>query len=291
MGQYSITNAQIGITVNSYGAELTSLKNVQTGQEYMWSGDPLFWARTSPVLFPIVGGVKNKQYRFEGKTYSMPNHGFARDMEFTLTSQTQEELWFSLSSDEETLKKYPFAFQLEIGYSISGRSVKVSWRVTNTNERTLHFSIGGHPAFLCPLKPEGRQTDCRIGFDAEKEVVSTVINEEGFVTGAKTVYPLNGGNLAVTEHLFDQDALVVENHQAQRVSLLDEEGKEYLKVEFSAPLFGIWSPPGKKAPFICIEPWYGRCDGVDFTGELQDKEWGNSIAAGSIFAADYSISI
>ena len=151
MALFQISNEKITIQVDSLGAELKSLKSVAQGKEYMWDADPAYWKRTSPVLFPFVGGLKDGVYRAKGKEYPMGQHGFARDMEFQLKSQVAAEIWFRLESNEETLAKYPYSFVLEIGYELSGDSVIVKWRVKNPAQETMYFSIGGHPGFLCPI--------------------------------------------------------------------------------------------------------------------------------------------
>ena len=290
MALFQISNGRITIQVDSMGAELRSLKEISSGREYMWNADPRYWKRTSPVLFPLVGGVKGGVYRVGGTQYPMSQHGFARDTEFRLKSQVAHEIWFSLESDEETMKRYPYPFVLEIGYELSDTAVCVKWRVRNPAKDTLYFSIGGHPAFLCPIREGTKQSDYMLRFDAREEIAASVL-EHGLVSGEKAVYRLRDGILPVTERLFDRDALVIEHDQAHSVSLVTPEGKDYLTVAFDAPLFGVWSPPKKGAPFICIEPWYGRCDSADFDGEWREREWIQALGAGKTFSADYRITI
>lgn len=292
---YTIKNQEITIQVSSHGAELQSLKDNRTGTEYMWEADPQYWGRTSPVLFPVVGAYKNNETSYRGKIYSMSQHGFARDMEFVLENQTENSIFFSLRETEETLIHYPFAFRLELGYRIRQRSVEVLWRVENPSTETMYFSIGGHPAFRCPLKSQngeeaGRQKEYAISFDEKEKLISRVLGKSG-VTDQFVEHTLRNGTLPITETLFDNDALIIENDQAHRVSLVRPDGTAYLTVAFEAPLFGIWSPPGKKAPFICIEPWYGRADHEHFTGGLEKREWGNVLAPGEEFAASYTIAV
>jgi len=291
MAVYELTNERVSVQINSYGAELKSLKKLSTGQEYMWKADPAFWGRTSPVLFPFVGGVNNKEYRTKGKTYSMCQHGFARDMEFELLSESKDEIWFVLNSNEETMEKYPYTFTLKLGYRLLDDGVEVCWQVENPGEEILPFSIGGHPAFNCPIEEGKKQTDYVIGFDAQERVISTRIGNTGLATQVQDVYELEKGMLPVTENLFDNDALVIEHNQAKKVALCDKEGKPYITVIMEAPLFGIWSPPKKSAPFICIEPWYGRCDAEGFNGELSEREWGNELIPGEIWKAAYQVII
>lgn len=295
MSAYTLTNQDITIQISSHGAELKSLKDNRTQTEYMWGADPAYWKRTSPVLFPLVGAYKNSETSYRGKTYSLPQHGFARDMEFELLGCTEDSIWFRLRDTEETRKNYPFAFVLELGYRIAGRTVEVLWRVANPSDETMYFSIGGHPAFQCPLNTAGsdvpeKQTDYAIGFDSTDKIVSRMLGKEG-VTDTRLEYKLQDGILPITADLFDNDALILENDQAHRVSLIKPDGTEYLTVEFDAPLFGIWSPPKKNAPFICIEPWYGRADHEHFSGELEKREWSNKLVPKEQFEASYRITV
>lgn len=290
MGRYTLENDQIAIAVDSHGAELKSLVRKDTQTEYMWKADPEFWGRTAPVLFPFVGAVNNKEFRTKGQTFTMGQHGFARDKEFELESKTEDALWFVLNSSEETLAKYPYAFVLKIGYRLCGSTAEVIWQVENPSDEELPFSIGGHPAFNCPIEPGKKQTDYQISFDVKGPITSTRL-EDGLASAETDVYELKDGFLPVTEHLFDKDALIIEGQGVKKVALCDAQGKAYLTVSMDAPLFGIWSPTGKNAPFICIEPWYGRCDDAGYTGELKDRKWGNLLAPGQTWKESFTISV
>lgn len=291
MGMYTLKSGDLAVQVVSLGAELKSLKDCRTRQEYMWDANPEYWKRTSPVLFPLVGNYKNKEVRYNGRIYSLPQHGFARDMRFETISLAQNEIWMGLSSSAETMQKYPFPFRLEIGYKVEERKVRASWRVINTGSETMYFSIGGHPGFVCPMKKGEKQTDYFIRFDAEKEVVSRLLGSDGLATDTFVTYPLEDGFLPIADDLFAHDALMIENHQVQKVSLCTPDKKPYVTVSFDAPLFGVWSVPGKAAPFVCIEPWYGRCDNTNFKGTLQDREWGNALEPGKTFETHYTIEV
>ena len=291
MAVYNLKNAQMNIAVDSFGAELKSLKKETTNQEYMWDAKPEYWKRTSPVLFPIVGSLNKGCYRYDGKEYPMSQHGFARDMEFELLRQTENELVFVLRSGKETLEKYPFDFELQIGYRLDGNNLVVSWKVTNCGSREMYFSIGGHPAFMCPINEGDAQTDYRILFDAKDTIIASVIGDNGTLSSRRKAYTLNDGYMNITADLFDEDALIIEDNQAHKVSLCDKEGQPYLTVSFDAPLFGLWSPAKKGAPFVCIEPWYGRCDKDIFNGDLSQREWGNKLAPSGVFCAEYAVMI
>ncbi len=291
MAVYVLKNDGVSIEVDTKGAELKSLKNPGTGTEYLWQRDPAFWGRSSPILFPFVGKTDCNEFRTKGATYSMTQHGFARDMEFELLSETEDEIWFVLRDSEETREKYPYGFVLKLGYRLLESGVEVCWQVENEEEEDLPFSIGGHPAFYCPVEDGAAQTDYFLRFDAREKIVSTRISEDGLATDEKDTYTLQDGYLPITEHLFDHDALVIENYQAKEVSFCKPDGKAYLTVTMETPLFGVWSPPKKNAPFICIEPWYGRCDRVGYRGDLKDREWGNLLAPGQVWKASYQIRI
>ncbi len=289
--QVILENDKLRVAVNYFGAELASMVKKATGEEYIWNADEKFWKRSAPVLFPFVGSLKNKEYRYDGKCYSMGQHGFARDMEFALVSQTMDEAWFSLTADEETYQKYPFTFTLEIGYKLTDSDLQVTWRVVNEDDKTMYFSIGGHPAFMCPVAGKGEQTDYYIAFDTSKDLTYSKLSENGLVYKKDNVLATNGGMMKIDAHLFDEDALVVEGGQAHRVSLCDGDQKPYLTVKFDAPLFGLWSPAKKNAPFVCIEPWYGRCDAEDFTGTLQEREYGQHLEPQETFEVSYTIEV
>lgn len=292
MGVYTIKNQDLVLEADSLGAELKSLKDCRTGREYLWQGDPAYWKRTSPVLFPLVGNYKDKKMHYQGKTYPMSQHGFARDKEFSFLRQDENSVWFQLEADAQTREVYPFQFQLAIGYELEkDRTVKVIWKVKNRDEKEMFFSIGGHPAFNCPLNPNEKQTDYKIYFEGAEELISRRIGEGGLVTDTLISYPLEEGKLSIREDLFDYDALILENHQCRKVSLLDPKGVPYVTVTFDAPLFGIWSPAKKQAPFVCIEPWYGRADHENFCKTLEEREWGNRLNPGEVFTASYTISV
>lgn len=291
MEKFQIRNESLTLEIDAHGAEMKSLIDNCSGQEYLWCGDAAYWGRTSPVLFPLVGNYREKQSCFDGKWYSLSQHGFARDMDFELVSEKGDEIWFALEDSPETLEKYPFGFRLELGYRLQGRAVEVLWKVTNKNDREMYFSIGGHPAFNCPLREGEKQTDYRIGFDTCEPLTASVLDENGTVSERTKVLELTDGMLQITDSLFDEDALIVEHDQAHKIALYTPEGEKYLEVRFEAPLFGIWSPAGKHAPFVCIEPWYGRSDRADFGQKLEEREWGNVLKAGEIFTAAYQICV
>ncbi len=294
MAMYRLKNSQLSVCVDSLGAELRSLKKISSDTEYMWDARPEYWNRTSPVLFPFVGSLNNGSYRYAGKVYPMSKHGFAKDMEFELLQQTGNELSFLLRADEETKAAYPFDFELVIGYWLDKENenkLVVSWKVTNHDSREMYFSIGGHPAFLYPTDRKDAQTRCKVLFDTNDKIISSVVGKGSLLSAYTKEYVLQDGMMDVTADLFDEDALVIEHGQAHSVSLCNDSGQPCLTVRFDAPLFALWSPAKKNAPFICIEPWYGRCDREAFAGELSEREYGNKLAPSDTFYAEYTIMV
>lgn len=293
----TLKNNHLTIAVKEHGAELSSIQC--GGREYLWQADPAYWKRHSPVLFPIVGSVWNGVYRVGGKEYQLGQHGFARDMDFRLLSESSDTLMFVLESSEETLQKYPFPFRLEVGYRLHDKSIDVIWRVHNPSAQEMFFQIGAHPAFYWPSSQVGDDAGKPeeygyFQFDTQKEVlVKSVIVDKGCVDPAQSaeVRLMDNGLLPLSPATFQRDALVIEHDQIHRVTLLDVNRNPYLALSFDAPLVGLWSPPGKNAPFVCIEPWYGRCDRVNFEGEYAEKDWIQKLAPGATFEASYTITI
>lgn len=289
---HTLKNDVLTVEVSEHGAELHSIRKGAT--EYLWQADPKFWARHSPVLFPIVGSVWDKLYRVDGKVYELGQHGFARDMDFVKVEGNDTEVFYRLESDEETLKKYPWPFRLEIGYKLKDNAIEVIWRVYNPGTEEMYFQIGAHPAFYYPdYDPE---TDERgyFSFDRSEGLECIRIMEKGCVD-AVTKYPLGipqDGLLPLRKDTFDViDTIMLQDSQIGRVTLHRNDGTPWLSLKFTAPVVGLWSPPTKNAPFICIEPWYGRCDRAGYTGDYRQKDWVNSLESGKEFEGIYTIEI
>ncbi len=307
MAVHTIENEKLKIQVSDHGGELISIIKKETGQEYIWNADATYWGRHAPVLFPIVGGLKNKTYRYNKKEYILGQHGFARDMEFELASKAECEIWHRLCSNESTKEVYPFDFELETGFRLFQNQVIALWRVQNRSTKEMYFSIGGHPAFFCPpvIKEESdpgfdcckQRTKCEILFEGVS-VLNTRMLENGLAAAnleqlkleKKIVGGKQYGGIFVTEDLFDRDAYIIEEHQTREVALAGPDGKIFLAVKFDAPLFGLWAPK-KNAPFVCIEPWYGRCDGVDADQVFENKAYINRLEPGQVFNKNYHICI
>ncbi len=302
----TLSNEVLSIAVKEHGAELASIKKGE--REYLWQAYPEYWKRHSPVLFPIVGALWNGNYYSHGETYNLGQHGFARDMDFRLVSESETELWYELESSSATKRFYPYEFRLTIGYRLHDNVVDVIWKVKNTGMENMSFQIGAHPAFYWPLLSdetiaEGVSAmDARLAEDNKRgffllapkadKVKSSVITEKGCVgpEAAKEV-ALEDGYLALDTDSFNQDALILEDGQVEVVTLCDQDKNPYLTLKFDAPLVGLWSPPGKNAPFVCIEPWYGRTDDVGYNDYYEDRKWMQHLGLGREFVSTYQIVI
>ena len=284
--RYTLENENLKVEIDSFGAEIKSVKRKSDNFEYMWCGDKKYWGRTSPVLFPFVGAPKNKEYRYDGKTYTMGQHGFARDMEFTLVKHNDDMLVMRLESDENTKKKYPFDFALELEYHLIDNEIKEVYRVINKDNVMMHFSIGGHPAFVTP-ENDASMAGCKIRFDADR-ITYHLIGDYQLMARDEYELPLINHEYTIQEDSFEKDAFIIEGGQAGTVSLVKNE-KPFVTVKFDTPVFGLWSCKSKNVPFVCIEPWYGRTDAIDFTGELKDREYSNHLDAGEVFEKSFSI--
>ena len=277
----------IAKTVNQ-GAELISLINKKTGIEYIWQADPKHWARHAPILFPFVGKLKEDQYRYQGNSYKMGQHGFARDHQFTIVEKTETFISLVLRSDDELKSHYPFDFGLKVAYTLSENTIKVSYQVSNTGEEPLYFSIGGHPAFNCPLGAGKKRSDYHLKFN-QPEATEIHYLTDGLFAGATE--PFEGDVLTLPENRFDRDALVFKSLESNSISLMDNVDKTWLTFNFEGfPYFGIWSK-SRTSPFVCIEPWYGIADQASHDGDIAKKEGIIKLNDGDRFDCLYAIQI
>lgn len=289
---HTLKNEILTVQVKEHGAELASIRKGSV--EYLWQADPSFWGRHSPVLFPIVGSVWEKRYRVDGREFELGQHGFARDMDFTMVEGGEDEVRYRLGSTEDTLKKYPWPFVLEIAYRLHGNMIDVIWEVSNPGNEDMYFQIGAHPAFNYPDYDPQTVERGFLSFDRGEGLECIRIKEKGCVD-AETLYPLDvpaDGLLPLTRETFDKiDTIMLQDGQIGSVALYRTDRTPWLKLSFEAPVVGIWSPPGKNAPFICLEPWYGRCDRAGYEGDYRDRDWVNRLAPGERFSSVYTIEI
>ena len=278
----SISNEYLSATINQSGAELISLKN-NDRKEMMWDANPMHWNKCSPVLFPIVGTLKNNYYVYKGATYNLPRHGFARDMPFELIEKEVDCVTFSLKHSDETLLKYPFEFELQIKYTLEGNKLNIGYRVVNHNTVSLPFSIGGHPAFALKNNIESYSLE----FESDSETYYTL--EDGLLTNKTKTIELQNKKLPLTYSLFENDGLVFKHIKSKSVTILEDESP-VVKLHFSEfPSLGIWTKAD--AGFICIEPWQGYSDTADSRGDLYIKEGMVLLESGETYSSGFDIEV
>ena len=278
----TITNNKISASIDTLGAELIRLE--KDNKNYIWTVDETFWNKTSPILFPIVGRLKNDTYSIENKTYELPRHGFARNLEFQIVNQTESSVVFVLESNSETLKNYPFEFELRLEYKLVGNELIMKYSVENKLKATMPFSIGAHPAFVI----ENSFSDYSLKFNQTEEFISYELDNEQFSNSFRKINSENG-QINLNYSLFEKDALVFKHLQSNKLTLL-KKNEPVLSVQFEGfPYLGIWTKPN--APFLCIEPWCGLADNVNHNGNIFEKEGINLLHPQEIFSRRIKITL
>lgn len=284
-----LQNTKLKASFNELGAELVSLINLETGKEIIWEGNPDFWGGQSPVLFPTVGALKDDSYIFEGETYEMPRHGFARRKFFDVKNSSENEVIFELNSDDETLKFYPFDFSLEIKYTLIENKLTVSYNVKNTSDKELYFSLGAHPGFVIDTKNGLKYDDYEIAFsDDEKLKIHPLI--DNLISKQTQTIELENKTLPLTHELFSKDALVMTNMKSKELILRNNQNNHKVIFTYSNfPYFGIWA--AKNADFVCLEPWQGIADIEDHNQELTQKFGILKLERNEEWKADWAVEI
>ncbi len=278
----TISNAQLSATINTIGAELISL--VKNNKNYIWQVDETFWNKTSPVLFPIVGRLQNDSYNLNGKSYHLPRHGFARNMEFSFDKKSDAQVIFELNETDEAKVNYPFDFKLLMAYTLMDNELVIEYFVRNQSEEVLPFSIGAHPAFAI----DDDFKDYSLQFNKEDIFETNHLENESF-NGKTTLVETENNTISLNYALFEKDALVFKHLKSNEV-ILKHLDKSILKVTYdNFPYLGIWTK--QNAPFLCIEPWCGLADNQNHNGNLEDKEGINHLPAGEDFLRAIRIEI
>lgn len=284
-----LENDLLQVRILKKGAELAGIFHKQYQAEYIWQADSAFWGRHAPVLFPIVGRLKNNRYIWEEETYEMGQHGFARDMEFGIVEGGPERAVFLLTPNEASDKQYPFDFHLYIQYVLQGNTLAIEYSVENPGDLPLPFSIGAHPGFACPMEKGLHFEDYVLTFE-QAETASVRLLDQGLLREDRAPYLNNEKHITLNQETFRNDALIFERLQSRFVRLSSPKGERAVTVSFEQfPYLGLWSKP--KAPFVCIEPWTGYADTVDATGELQDKEAISFLDSGKTYTVQFSITV
>lgn len=269
---YTIQNEHIVCEINSRGAELYSLKS-KNGIEYIWQRDPEYWSYCAPVLFPIVGRLKDNRTIINEKDYFLNSHGFLRDQEFEVFQIKDSEISLVNTFNQNTLKLYPFKYKVMITYTLTDKTLRTNYKVINETEGNIVFNIGGHPAFNCPLYPGEEFEDYTIYFEEAESFTSPKVEANGTLNFDEPVRRYEGlEKLELDYNLFTIDTIVIPRVRSHYVSLLNKEGKG-LKLSFpDFKSFGIWTPYKKKPKFICLEPWHGYGDRHNSDNQFSKKD-------------------
>jgi galactose mutarotase-like enzyme len=282
---FRLRSDELDVLISPHGAELHSVKN-KNGTEFMWQAKEA-WQRHAPVLFPVVGRLLENTFFFNEQAYQLPQHGFARDMFFSCIRSSDKTCVFRLQETRETLAKYPFSFVLEIEYRLDGNALHTIYRVQNSGNENLYFSIGAHPGFNCPLLSGESFEDYYLLFE-NSELKRTVL-EDGLLSEKSEVIRLRDKKLPLSVSLFDNDALVFENNQINKIELRSSGSSAGIVMECNNwPYFGIWTKKGCRE-FVCLEPWYGVADEVNSDQQLKQKKGIIELGQGKEFTTSFSL--
>jgi galactose mutarotase-like enzyme len=280
-----IKSDQLAITISEKGAELQSIKS--NGLEYLWQADPKYWSKHSPVLFPIIGELKDGTYIFENKEYHLPRHGFARDHVFEAKQISETSAIFTLKSSADTLSVYPFQFIFQLQYEIKQQTLYCSYVVQNLNDGDMYFSVGGHPAFRVPLDEKLKYEDYTLAFNKDT-FLKRFLLDNGLTNDKTEIVKLDDKKLRLASSLFYKDAIVLKDIGSKQIELFSDKDSHGLKFSFDGfPYFGIWA--AKDAPFVCLEPWCGIADNIHHNHQLTSKEGINQLAAGATWKRTWSV--
>jgi len=288
---YTIQNDDIQITVRTYGAELISLKSKQ-GTEYIWQRKPEFWNRCAPVLFPVVGRLLDKYTIINKQKYEMDIHGFLKDQEFSLLSQTNHQLSLINRFNDATLSQYPFKYEAEIHYTLSKKQVRTEFIIRNIDDSELFFNLGGHPAINVPLYKDEVFTDYTITFEHEESFDAPTIEKNGtlnFDVPAATYRQLK--HLKLDRSLFFLDTIVIPKIKSRMVTLTNKQKQGIVFRFFNFSTFAIWTRNHQPAPFVCLEPWCGYGDRYDSDHDFMKKDDLQTLRPQAEFRAGYDIEI
>jgi galactose mutarotase-like enzyme len=288
---FTIKNSLLEVSVQETGIELCSIKSVSSGKEYMWDANPDVWGSFAPVLFPIIGSLKEDGYTFKGKEYSLPKHGMIRHNEnIELINSTSASLTFRLKYNNDTLQMYPFQFEFITKYIIDKNKLIVAHEVINHGKEPMLFSLGGHPAFRCPVNEGEKYNDYYLEFENDEDAPTWVLHTNGLQSDETRPIFNNSNIIQLHPNIFDDDALIFKNLKSSVVSLKSKKSDQVLKFNYKGfPYLGIWAKPN--ANFVCIEPWMGITDRYDTDREFETKEGIITLKGKTTFYTSYSIEI
>ena len=290
---YEIKNEDLCVKISSLGAELQSI--IKNGAEYLWQGDPAYWAKRAAVLFPVVGRCLDGKIEAEGGDYPMPQHGFVKNMEFELSELSETSCTLCLCSNEETKTHYPYDFKFSVTYTLSGSSIINSFRVDNTGSKTLYYTIGGHPGFRCPAG-HGAFEDWELIFEHDEPLYSTPVTPEGVIVNAKSnadrIKISSSGRIPLSRSLFVPDAMIFENLSSRKITLRHKADKIGVTMDYSDfPIIAVWTLPKDGADYVCLEPWCGMAHIEGESAALRDKLGVMPIEAGQSSVKSFTLEI
>ena len=277
---YKIENEFLTCEIDDMGAQLHSLRLKENGKEYIWQGNPEIWYGQAPVLFPIIGQLIGDKYRYNGKEYTMPKHGLARKLPFAVKECGGAKAVFSLESDENTLKSYPFEFELLVIFELCGKSLVNTMTVINKTDGEMYFSIGAHPGFNCKVGDI-------IEFEKPETLSTERIDKENLIIPEKFPLIENSREIEITKEIFEPDALILSDMKSEKLRIKGEN-----EIEFTfgkCPFLGIWAKPG--APYVCLEPWYGVNDGREVKNDISEKRGIQKLGKGGEFSFSWTAEI
>lgn len=284
-----IGNSNLEITVKHTGAELSGIRD-SAGTEYMWQGNPDIWSGQAPVLFPVVGKLNNNTYIYDGQTYRMGLHGFARNNEFKKSGDSDEHLSFTLEDSEKTRGMYPFKFNLNVLFRLSAETLEVTYEVINRDKKVMPFSIGAHPAFAFSWGEDDRLEDYYIQFNKKENAGIYKLDENFLLSEQPSATIANTDILRITKEIFDEDALIFKELESDTATLRSDRHSRKVQVEFPGfPHLGIWAKPS--APYVCIEPWHGHADPSGYSGDIMEKPGIIKLQPGKQFSCRHRIKV
>jgi galactose mutarotase-like enzyme len=285
----TISNNALSARISKTGAELRSLSERGSGAEYLWQADPSVWNGSAPILFPIIGGLKNDTYKLDGATYSMPAHGIVRKREWSLVSSGADRATFEIASDDQTREQYPFDFVLRASFTLDGSALQVCYKVINASRRPMLFSIGSHPAFNVPFT--GGPLEHYYFHFSDPEDLPRYFFKDGMHLNETEPAFDNSRQIFLSRTLFDRGPLIFKRPRSTAVSIACSHSPKRVRVATGGtPYLALWSKGGG-APFVCIEPWCGVPDNIDTDQEFATKEGIMTLERGCTFGASYRIEI
>ena len=288
---FTISNDHLCATVSEMGAELQSLRDEQTGHEYLWQGDARWWSGRSPILFPIVGGLWNGCYRLDGHETKLQKHGFVRRQPWHCTLHEADRVRLEYDGSEADYALFPFRFNLAVTYTLEGRRLKAEFEVKNLDERNMYFQLGGHPALNLPGWNEEQEVDGYLLLEGKPESVRRA-GEQGCLEPESHPVPLTADGLVpLSVATFAHEALIFDRRQIHAATLLDRDRRRVARVESSAPVWLFWSPQGVHTPFVCCEPWYGLCDPIGYDGSFADRAYTQCVQSGRTWEGGFTIEV